>query len=228
MRTCMKHQLLGIPSVIMHHWPIALVVLSIPGTLVIGTLASKETVALFSTSVLLATLIAVTWYSYETRALRLEQEANAETEHHPWIGIELRGSERQNETDTLITRENFHFGVRNSGTTPAYDVTIKGRWSVRDEHGADQPSDNFEFSLGVLLPNTVSACDVPIHWELVGSIDITFDLTYKTFHGGGGFLQYNCRFEQPGRLISKNESLEFWLSNGARFPAKRPDSESPT
>lgn len=220
MRTWAKQKLSQVRSRALRHWPIALVVLAIPGTIVFETCASKETVALFSTAVLLATLVSVTWYSYETRALRLRQEANAETEHHPWIGVELHSSDRQNEANTLITRENYYFGVRNSGTTPAYDVTIKCRWSVRAEHGADQPSGDFEFSLGVLSPNLESACNVPIHWELVSSIVIALDLTYKTFHGGGGRLQYKYEFEQPGQLTSKNEKLEFWLSSGTRFPAK--------
>jgi len=220
-----RDQLAGVMSIVVRHWPVILIVLSIPCTILLGLILCDKGVSLFTTAILVATLIAVTWYSYETRVLRLRQESTAEVENHPWLGVELLGSKSSQEADTLTTRENYHFGLRNSGTTPAYDVTLKGKWKVAAEHGAEQPEDTFEMSLGVLSPNTVSACDIPIHWELVTRIVIAFEVSYRTCLGGGGRLRYEYRFEQPGRVTSTNENLEFWLSNGTRFPIKQTKNE---
>lgn len=170
------------------------------------------------TALLSATLIALIWYTLETRAQRLHQIERMEVEHHPWLSVETIGSKQQQVTDTLTTSENFELVIQNSGHTPAHDVTVNGYWRVEADHGAEQPNGTFEHNIGVVAPNRKVPFNFTIHWELVKRIAIHVEVSYKSCEGGGGHLKYDYDFLNPGPPLMKNDTLEWRLSDGTRFP----------
>jgi len=202
-------------------WPIVIVILSIPGTLVLGCYLGDKFLGLLTTAVLVATLVSVTWYSHETRTLRLKQESDVEIAQHPWLTVEVLDSvldpRTQRESETTIESEIVEFRIHNAGRTPAYNVVIDAGWNVDAEHGADQPSSNLVRSLGVVLPKAFGVFTIPISYELVARIRFALAVDYSTCHGGRGHFCCDCTLDGSGKATVRHSSLEFWLSNGRRY-----------
>jgi len=187
-----------------------------------GRFLGLQNSELLTISVLSATLIAVLWYSQETRLKRLQQEQDAELRHHPWISIERQKSNRERSDRTLVTKERFPFMVQNLGTTPAYNLKVTGNWHVTGNAGSDDFEGNIEHDLGTILPAMKRSFEINIEWELVSRICVDFEVSYQSWQGGGGRFRYQYDFIQDENNSRENEQCDkvvFWLSDRTKISA---------
>lgn len=206
------------------------------GWLVIGTvlcgliayflarqLGSQQVDAL-STAVLSSTLFAVTWYSQETRLLRLAQQRDTELRFHPWLGVKEIISEMSNDDKTLTTRQRFRIRVHNYGNTPAYNVHVEGNWAVNSIAG--DPHDVFSFNVGVILPGE-SQCFEPVaEWELVSNMIVEVAITYCAPFGGRGRCRWSYLYGGAGNSVTKHDLHSIELSTGEQLPSAMPDVDT--
>ncbi len=198
------------------NWPMFLVAASGLVVLCTGIWPSIHPGDIFPTAVLTATLVAVIWYTYETRELRLNQERDTELRHHPWINIERKKSIWDRGTDTLATKERFPFMVQNLGTTPAYKLKVKGNWRVTGNAGSDDFEGNIKHDLGTILPGMKRDFEVIITYELVSKISVDFEVSYQSWQGGGGRFRYVYNLIQDENNCQETEQCDkvvIWLSD---------------
>jgi len=199
------------------YWPILFVLAAIPISLVFGDSLTLPLLA--------GTLVAIVWYSWETRSLRIGQERDAEIRNHPWISIEDVRFRSDTEGAGLLGSEHIALFVKNNGVTPAHEILISGESSV--DSGLHEDQIHFmDNSVGNLPPGNTREVDVAtINLEEPGQkIRLDFQIKYKSFRGGGGRIGVSC-------ILSKENDLyrwrwhplgpyEFWLSTGEKFPAE--------
>ena len=202
---------------------VASVVLSGILTFAVSFCLGAKVVEAITAGALVASLVAITWYSVETRSLRVcqemvvaHQERDSEIRQHPWLHVAKRKSDPFRSTNGLLTTETIFFDITNKGNTPAFNVETRGKWIV--EAPSDKTEADIEKRLGVLLPNTSRELAVTVQWELVTRKHVYFDLVYDDYRQGGGRLSYWYEFEQPDKVTEMCECMDFWLSDGTRFP----------
>lgn len=182
----------------------------------VGLKLSLQAAGALSTGVLAATLVAATWYTLETRSLRLQQQWDSDIRNHPW----LKGSDLKVNRDEgpLIWREVVYLPIKNVGLTPAHDVHITVRWRVEGQEPSAGHGSHSGISLAPGDTGRVKLCQ--IDFEAPGdqaSIDV--EIAYKSSVGGGGQLKMNFYTHERG-WTNGPMSYEFWLSDGRRFPAQ--------
>jgi hypothetical protein len=174
-----------------------------------------------STVVLAATLGAILWYTFETRALRQQQQQDGELRNHPW----LKGSDLVVNRDDSTARimgmvawETIYLPVKNVGTTPTYALCMKVQWEMKGQNPAKQEREVVSgFSLAPGDTYHAKLCDL----QFIGpgdraTIDVGID--YKSFMGGGGRLKLNFYSHEKGWANGPTSPYEFRLSDGRQFP----------
>ena len=174
-----------------------------------------------STAVLAATLGAILWYTFETRALRLQEQRDGELRNHPW----LKGSDLVVNRDDSTARimgmvacETIYLPVKNVGTTPAYALHMKVQWEMKGQNPAKQEREAVS-GLSLAPGDTCHAklCDL----EFIDPGDratINVGVDYESFLGGGGRLKLNFYSHEKGWANGPTSPYEFWLSDGRQFP----------
>jgi hypothetical protein len=198
-------------------WPLGVVIGSGVVTFTVGLKLSSETARTLSTAVLVTTLVAVTWYSLETRILRLQQQWNNEVRNHPWLkGSDLKVDRGDTDIKTLW-REIVYLPIQNVGTTPAHDLNLAVKWRVE----GDEASTGEKRIGSVDLPpgDTCHPKLCEIDFDPGDKAFIDVEITYKGFAGGGGRLKMNFYTHEKGWANGPMSPYEFWLSDGRRFPA---------
>ena len=103
-------------------WPFWLVIGSGVGTFLMGLWLQATTLNVLNNAALVSTLVALIWYTFETRGLRLQQEFDSEIRNHPW----LKGSDLSVKWDKdqggIIGRDTIYLPITNVGATPAHDL----------------------------------------------------------------------------------------------------------
>lgn len=198
------------------YWPLSLVVGFGLLTFVSGLKLSLQTASLLSTAVLVATFVAVTWYSMETRILRLQQQSESELRNHPWLrGSDLTVNKDKNQGG-LLGREELYLTVKNVGATPAHDLQLNVAWRIEGQEPASGQRNIRSITIAPEDTYHMKLCD--IDFEIPGDravVDV--ELSYRSFMGGGGRLQVNFYSHEKG-WANGPTSYEFWLSDGKRFP----------
>lgn len=197
-------------------WPLGVVIGFGALTFITGLKLSHHTAGLLSTAVLAATLVAVTWYSVETRILRLQQQWDSEIRNHPWLkGSDLKVN-REDSQAKMLWREIIYLPIQNVGTTPAHNLNLVVQWRVE----GDEASTGEKHIGSVSLPpgDTFHAKLCEIDFDPGDKAFINVEITYKNFAGGGGRLKMNFYTHEKGWANGPMSPYEFWLSDGRRFP----------
>ena len=174
-----------------------------------------------SVGLLAATLMAILWYTIETRSLRLQQQWDSEIHNHPW----LKGSDLDVNQDEptarfmgIVASETIYLPVKNVGTTPAYALHINVQWEMKGQSPSRQERQVVS-GLSLAPGDTCHArlCDL----EFLDPGDratIDLEIEYRSFMGGGGRLKMNFYSHEKGWANGPTSPYEFWLSDGRQFP----------
>src|SRR6266508_4125616 len=135
-------------------WPPLLVIGSGILTFLIVSSIQKTTLDTLNAAALVSTLVAVVWYTVETRALRLQQEFDNEIRNHPWLkGSNLKVDKIDpvsGESGGICGGDVIYLPVTNVGVTPAHDLFVNVRW----DHKGGLPSNGTKkYERIVLAPN---------------------------------------------------------------------------
>jgi len=185
------------------------------------SLKSPNDAAALSTAVLAGTLGGILWYTFETRALRLQQQWDGELRNHPW----LKGSDLVVNRDDSTARimgmvacETIYLPVKNVGTTPAYALHMKVLWEMTGQNPARQEREAAS-GLSLAPGDTCHAKLCDIQFEDPGDrATINVEIDYKSFMGGGGRLKLNFYSHEKGWANGPTSPYGFWLSDGRQFP----------
>lgn len=167
-----------------------------------------------------ATLIAVIWYTFETRLTRLRHEEENELKHLPWINLERKESIWNREKHSLSTKERFPFVVQNLGTSPAYNLYVKGNWNIKGSHGSIDTNGKFFRELGTVLPRMKRDFHIEVLWELVSQVKVEFEVSYQNWHGGGVKFRYRYDYlqqDEDGKEYEWCDNVVFWLSDNKKI-----------
>lgn len=198
-------------------WPLAIVIVVGVLEFLVALKVSSQTANLLLGAVGTATLVAIVWYSLETRIIRLQHQWETEVRHHPWLkGSDLK-IQRETEGGGLFGRETLYLPITNVGTTPANDLQVGVTWQLQGE----EPSNGTERVTEISLPpgdtSHVRLCR--IDFQAPGDrVTVDVDITYRSFSGGGGHLRMNFFSHEKGWANGPMPPYEFWLSDGRRFP----------
>jgi hypothetical protein len=177
-----------------------------------------RTVEVLTLLVLTITAIAIIWYSYETRKLRIATEntrtdtlRTTEIEYHPW----LVGSDLKIDDDPHIFTPSIWLPVKNVGKTPAFIASIICEYYLWDDLITSETYRN-----QIVPPNDV------LHFKIVsikqtsgdpGADRISVAITYSTHLKGSGIIKHEF-----GRVASGWENLKseytIALSTGEKYP----------
>lgn len=198
------------------YWPLLLVFVSIP-------IAFKFEHSL-TPAMLAATLVAVTWYSVETRRLRIAQEHDAEIRNHPWITVEKVEFRLDKDGGGFVGSEHIMVSISNKGLTPANEILISGE-SPTDAASHENQIRFMDNSIGNLPPGVTRETEVAVvNLEKPGErTQVDFHVAYKSCKGGGGRIRVSCILSEEqghyGWRWHLAEPYEFWLSTGKKFSA---------
>jgi hypothetical protein len=198
-------------------WPLIFVIVFGIGTILFGQKFEPSELNLFSSAVLVSTLISVIWYTVETRAYRLQQEFDGEIRNHPWLKGSSLNVDWKKDEGGLLGRDIVYLPISNVGTTPAQDLAITVAWRIE---GKDRKGSNKIFASHLAPGDThhIKLCEIDNHApDERPALDV--DISYKSFSGGGGRVRMNF-FREPGKGWANGpmSGYEFWLSDGRRFP----------
>jgi hypothetical protein len=203
-------------------WPLLLVIGSGFLTFLIASRVQKTTLDTLNAAALISTLVAVVWYTVETRALRLQQEFDNEIRNHPW----LKASNLKVDTIDPVSGEAggicggdvIYLPVANVGVTPAHDLVVNISW---DHKGALPCNGTKKYEGIVLAPN--DACHLKLcaldYDDPDDSAIISVEISYKSFMGGGG--SFEMKFvKEPGEGWANGpmSPYRFWTADGRQFP----------
>jgi hypothetical protein len=169
-----------------------------------------------TTGVLAATLAAATWYSLETRALRMEQRASDEIRYHPWLrGSDLKVTWLEDQGGAAGLDE-LYLPITNIGQTPAHDLTYAVGWR---RTGRDPLAESRNVVHGDLSPgDTLHAKLCAIPWENPddgAAVEVSID--YRTYLGGRGRLSMKFERDENG-WTNRDCDYEFRLASGPDYP----------
>jgi hypothetical protein len=152
-----------------------------------------------SAGLVAATLVAIVWYSWETRRLVDMQQASSDIDKHPWLSATTLKPESQSEGG-----DHFIFGgfrlwlpVTNVGRTPAYGVQVATRLNGRG-HEVALKTPAAPISEQIIVPSDVLHAwvgDVGFVKPRGGDVDLDVDIQYATVGGGGGRLELAFRLQ---------------------------------
>jgi hypothetical protein len=201
-------------------WPLLLVIASGAGFFLAGIWVKPDTLNILNGGVLVATLVTITWYTIETRALRLQQEFDSEIRNHPW----LRGSDLSvtwdKDRNVFGGRDTIYLPITNVGATPAHDLQAEIQWTVA---GNKTRQGQNRIDGLMLAPNEtghLKLCEIDYE-ALSERATLDVEIVYKSFSGGSGRKRMNF-FREPGKnwVNGTMSPYEFRLSDGRRFPAR--------
>jgi len=204
-------------------WPLSLVVGFGILTFLIVSAVLKPTLDALNAAALMSTLVAVVWYTIETRALRLQQEFDNEIRNHPWLkATNLKVDKLDPLSDQgagICGGDAVYLPVTNVGVTPAHDLSIDIRW----DHKGGLPSNGTKKYEGIVLaPN--DACHLKLceldYDDPDDSASISVEISYKSFMGGGGSFEMQFIKESgEGWANGPMSPYRFWTSDGRTFPS---------
>ena len=169
------------------------------------------------------TLLAVLWYSLETRRLVRIQRDAAEIADHPWLHVAGWP------TDLALRADDMRpFGgmladlpVKNVGRTPALLRNILVQYEIPNNSDDSQVIPGGDANPRVLAPGqevVTRIAEVQFggpHGALL--LFVTVSVTYYSVHGGTGRVTLRFRF-QDGVWKSRETNYECTLSSGLRLP----------
>src|SRR5262249_4320739 len=167
------------------------------------------------------TLLAILWYSFETRNLvRIQREAS-EIESHPWLHVEAWPIPRELSPEEAVKGDQFALPIMNVGRTPALitkvSVAHRGRidpW-VKLEGGANPrvlaPGQQFLATIVTLKAAGPS---------ILAYLSVVID--YRALQGGGGQVVVWLRYAEGG-WKSRRTAYAATLASGRALPAPRID-----
>jgi hypothetical protein len=204
-------------------WPLLLVIGSGILTFLIVSWVRRPTLDALNAAALVSTLVAVVWYTVETRALRLQQEFDSEIRNHPWLQASNLKVDRvdpvQNPDVGLCGRDAVYLPVANVGLTPAHDLFVNVRWELE----ASLPADGTKkYERIIVAPNDtchLKLCELDYD-DPDNRASIAVEISYKSFLGGGGSFEMKF-IKEPGQGWANGpmSPYRFWMSNGRTFPA---------
>ena len=204
-------------------WPPLLVIGSGILTFLIVSSIQKTTLDTLNAAALVSTLVAVVWYTVETRALRLQQEFDNEIRNHPWLkGSNLKVDKIDpvsGESGGICGGDVIYLPVTNVGVTPAHDLFVNVRW----DHKGGLPSNGTKkYERIVLAPNDtchLKLCELDYD-DPDDSAIIAVEISYKSFMGGGGSFEMKFIKEpDEGWANGPMSPYTFWTADGRKFPA---------
>lgn len=223
-------------------WQPVAVILSLPLFLALQYVVGTDALSLIGNAILFATLVALVWYSWETRALRLHQERDAAIRNHPWIDVvHERHLILPLERDGLpIPSFNFDFRLANTGATTAFQIRIRTTWtalvgdrvtSVNPNAQQEVLSQDGTYAIGFVQPSSAVPFSVSVILEQlsgdalriqqVRKISVHLMIMYSTCDGGDGRVDYTYEVTNPtgAGMESEERSVAFKLADGRIFPA---------
>jgi hypothetical protein len=173
-----------------------------------------------SAGLLAATLVAIIWYSWETRRLVDSHESGAELDKHPWLSSTTLKPEEQPEGADPFLCGGFRLWlpIQNVGRTPALDIRVESRWETADHRlslaalnqSEDQvivPADTLHAYLGhigFLVPNGADA-------------ELSVRVTYNVPFGGGGELLLRFQYRSRQGWGNGPTRYRFRLASGGEY-----------
>src|SRR5215467_3857755 len=168
------------------------------------------------------TLLAILWYSFETRNLvRIQREAS-EIESHPWLHVEGWPIPRKLSPEEAVKGDQFALPIMNVGRTPALITKV----SVAHRGPQIDPLVKLEGDANprVLAPGqqflativTFKGFGPPIRAYLSVTID------YQALQGGGGRVVVWLRYAES-TWKSRRTAYAASLASGRTLPAQRID-----
>lgn len=168
------------------------------------------------------TLLAILWYSFETRNLvRIQREAS-EIESHPWLHVEAWPIPRKLSPEEAVKGDQFALPIMNVGRTPA----LISKVSVAHRGPQIDPLVKLEGDANprVLAPGqqflativTFKGFGPPIRAYLSVTID------YQALQGGGGRVVVWLRYAES-TWKSRRTAYAASLASGRTLPAQRID-----
>lgn len=200
-------------------WPVLLVVGFGVVTIFIGLWLSTAALSVLNAAALVSTLVALVWYTLETRGLRLQQEFDSEIRHHPWLkGTDLKIDRGEGDDIGLFGRDIVYLPITNVGVTPAHNITITVRWDLKDELSKNGST---AYKQLVLAPNDtyhLKLCELDYEGP-DDSAAISVEVSYHSFMGGGGSFKMSfVKSPREGWSNGPMTPYRFWLSDGRKFP----------
>jgi hypothetical protein len=182
-----------------------------------GLWLQATTLNVLNNAALVSTLVALVWYTFETRGLRLQQEFDSEIRNHPWLkGSDLRPNWVKDHGG-MLGRDIVYLPITNVGITPAHDVCIELKWTVTSKKSKSGQNKITGLVLAPSDTGHIKLCEIDKEApdERTG-IDV--EISYRSFTGGGGRLEMNF-VREPGKGWTNGPmSHEFWLADGRRYP----------
>ena len=176
--------------------------------------------------VLGATLLAVLWYSLETRRLVRTQRDAAEITDHPWLHVAGWPAEHPLDADAAIPFGGVEarLPIQNVGRTPALLRDISVRYDHQPDSKDCQVMRGSDANPRVLAPGqqfVTKVVEIRFGEPEPPTLYVEVSIRYQTIHGGTGRVV--LRFRYADRIWkSRDTDYDCTLSSGLTLP--RPES----
>ena len=172
-----------------------------------------------------ATLVAIIWYSWETRRLVDSHESGAELDKHPWLsGTTLKPQEQPEGADPfLFGGFRLWLPIQNVGRTPALDVRVESRWETTD-HRLNLAALNQPIQDQVIVPSdTLNAYVGHIGFLMPhgAEAELSVRVTYTVPLGGDGELPLTFQYRSRQGWGNGPTRYRFRLDNGVQYGSPR-------
>jgi hypothetical protein len=172
-----------------------------------------------------ATLLAVLWYSFETRRLVHIQRDAAELADHPWLHVAGWPAPSVLRPDAVLP-----FGavladlpISNVGHTPALLRDVSVEYERLPDSSECEVIPAGDVNPRVLVPGervAIRLIEVRLKEQTLPRLLVNVSVKYRTIHGGSGRVMLRFRFAD-GVWKSRDTDYECTLSSGARLPGAR-------
>ena len=180
---------------------------------------ADELATALSHGIVASTLVAVTWYTIETRGLRIQQQMDSEIRIHPWLRCSHLSVTHDMHEGGVIGRSTIDLPITNVGLTPAQDLYIKVCWELKGGNPAQHTQQVGPISLAPSDTHHQKLCQIDFDTP-DDRVTIDVEVQYRSSMGGGGHLKMNFFSHEGGWANGPMAPYQFWLSDGRRFPAQ--------